>query len=293
MQTFIRAAEIWVPDSDGYLLEFGGGVYGNAPEFGAISRSMCFGRGEGLPGRVWEEGTPIILKDLQGGYFQRAAAAKAAKLTCALAFPMFFGELFKAVVVLFCGESEGHSGAIEVWRNDPRVTSDLKLLDGLYGAQDAAFEAASRDTFLPPGAGLPGTAWQKQASVFMDGLSSSSRFVRSEDAAMTGLKCGLAMPCPVPGDLHYVLDFLSSPEMPIAMRIESWVAGTDAQSLKRAYGHDEAVGTLPVEELGADAVDPTIFAAFAGGVPKAGPGALIALPVVSDGVVVEAIAMHF
>ena len=41
MNTFIRVAEIWVPDSDGYLLEFGGGVYDNAPDFGAVSRSMC------------------------------------------------------------------------------------------------------------------------------------------------------------------------------------------------------------------------------------------------------------
>jgi hypothetical protein len=26
MKTFIRVAEIWVPDADGYLLEFGGGL---------------------------------------------------------------------------------------------------------------------------------------------------------------------------------------------------------------------------------------------------------------------------
>ena len=43
------------------------------------------------------------------------------------------------------------------------------------------------------------------------------------------------MPCPVPANEIYVLAFLSAPAMPIATRIESWVAGADPQSLKRAY----------------------------------------------------------
>ena len=293
MKTFIRVAEIWVPDADGYLLEFGGGLYGQAPDFGAISRAMCFGRGEGLPGRVWEEGKPIILKDLQNGYFQRAAAAKAAQLSCAVAFPVYFGDLLKAVVVLFCGENEGRSGAIELWRNDPRVTTDMTLLDGVYGSQDSDFEAASRQTFLPRGTGLPGAAWQRQASVFMDGLSTSAKFVRADYAAGAGIRRGLAMPCPVPGHENYVLAFLSAPDLPIAKRIESWVSGADGQTLKRAYGFDEASGTLPVEEHAAADADSAIAHALASGVPQAGPGSMIALPIVSDGAVVETVVMVF
>ena len=50
---------------------------------------MCFGRGEGLPGRVREEGHPILLKDLQSGYFRRTVAAKQAGLTCATAIPFY------------------------------------------------------------------------------------------------------------------------------------------------------------------------------------------------------------
>jgi len=76
MNTLIQATEIWVPDAEGSLLEFGDGLYASAVEFGAISRSMCFGRAEGLPGRVWDEARPILLTDLQGGHFRRAAAAE-------------------------------------------------------------------------------------------------------------------------------------------------------------------------------------------------------------------------
>ena len=52
MKTFIRVVEVWVPDAGHSLLEFGGGLYGSAQRFGAISRSMSFGRGENLPGQA-------------------------------------------------------------------------------------------------------------------------------------------------------------------------------------------------------------------------------------------------
>jgi hypothetical protein len=295
MNTFIRVAELWVPDAEGYLLEFGGGLYGNAPEFGAISRSMCFGRGEGLPGRVWDEGAPIVLKELQGGFFQRAAAAKAAGLTCAAAFPVFYREVLKAVVVLFCGDVNEQSGAIEVWRNDPRVSTDLKLLDGVYGSKDAAFEDVSRETYLPRGAGLPGIAWQTQTAVFMDGLSDSTKFVRAGAAAETTIKQGFAALCPVPTNEVYVLTFLSAPSMPIASRIERWVPDAGGQSLKLASVFGEPVGPEVV-----NGVDPLILESFASALPKvrqkgaSGTSpALMALPMISDGAVVEAVAMYF
>ena len=51
--TFIRMAEVWMPDAGRTLLDFGGGLYGHARRFGALSRSMCFDRGEGLPDEAW------------------------------------------------------------------------------------------------------------------------------------------------------------------------------------------------------------------------------------------------
>jgi hypothetical protein len=48
--TFIKAAEIWVVNPAQRLLEFESGVFGPAMAFATLSRSMCFGQGEGLPG---------------------------------------------------------------------------------------------------------------------------------------------------------------------------------------------------------------------------------------------------
>jgi hypothetical protein len=300
MTSFVRVAEIWVPDSDGYLLEFADGLYDEAPEFGTISRSMCFGRGEGLPGRVWEQGRPIVLKNLQDGYFQRAAAAKRAELACAVAFPVFFDDQLKSVVVLFCGSLAGMSGAIEIWHNDPRVTTDLRLVDGVYGAADAAFEAASRDATMPRGVGLPGLAWQRQRAVFMDGLSESTRFVRSEDVAATGIRSGFALPCPVPSADTYVLTFLCATSRPIARRIASWVEAAGGHALAQSWSSDAAGGEGPPE------ADTAVLQAFASGVARIGRGSagegsatialpsgpLLAVPMAIDGTIVETIAIH-
>ena len=48
MKTFIRVVEVWVPSRDGSVLEFGGGLYGDAPFFGALSEARCFAMGEGF-----------------------------------------------------------------------------------------------------------------------------------------------------------------------------------------------------------------------------------------------------
>ena len=78
MRTFIRIAEVWVPSEDEGLLELAGGLFDSAPAFGAITRRMCFG---------------------VGSYFRRAAAARAEGLSCAVACPIFLGDVLTCVVV--------------------------------------------------------------------------------------------------------------------------------------------------------------------------------------------------
>lgn len=51
--TFIKAVEYWVPNADRSVLEFGSGLYGPGSRMALISKAMCLGRGEGLPGLAW------------------------------------------------------------------------------------------------------------------------------------------------------------------------------------------------------------------------------------------------
>lgn len=288
MNTFIQVAEIWVPDRDGSLLEFGSGLYANAPDFGGVSRSMCFGRGEGLPGRAWDERAPIVLKDLQSGYFQRARAARTARLTCAIAFPVYVGDSLKAVVALFCGGGPGASGAVELWCDEPREGGDMTWLDGVRGDDGAVDEAPCSAMRSVHGARLAGLARQRRRSVFMDSITVPM------GATAGSPPRGLAIPCAVPGAKNYVLTFLSSPEAPIARRVESWVAGADTHGLRRAAGFDVVDGSLACEERSAGDVDAAISAAFAGAVPIATPEcALLALPITDGETVVDTVAMYF
>lgn len=299
MTTLIKAAELWIPDADGQILELAGGLYGAAAAFGFLSRGMCFGRGEGLPGMAWEERRPILLKDLQTGPFRRAEAAREAGLSCAVAHPVFVDQQCKAVVLLFCGDVQAEVGAVELWRNDPRVTPDMTLADGYYGATPGGFEAASTDTYLERGTGLPGLAWQHEASVYFADLSNAAAFPRAAAAASAGIQSGMAFPCPVPGRENYAVSFLWPATVPAALRVESWVApvadgaGT-APTL--AYGFDaEGATTAPTSSASpapADVVLQALATGVPGIAPTPGPGyhGVLALPIAIDGVVTEVLA---
>ncbi|MDL2336390.1 MAG: GAF domain-containing protein, partial [Pseudomonadota bacterium] len=252
--TFIKAAELWLPGDDGSLLEFRGGAFGPAKRFAALSRSMCFGRGEGLPGRAWDEGQPVLLRDFASSGFQRGDAARAAGFTCAIALPYFAHGEITAVLVLFCGHDPVQASALELWHHNARVTTDMTLADGAYGSAEQSFEAISRDTYLPRGIGLPGLAWQRGASVFLEDLASvPGRFLRSETAAAAGLLRGLAVPVGSRVDDCHVVTFLAGARLPLALRIERWVCDSTKTKLLRDLafselhgGRSAAVAELPI-----------------------------------------------
>jgi hypothetical protein len=244
MNTFIRAAEFWLPGPDRLQLEHGGGYYGGGARMAQVSRGMCFGRGEGLPGKAWESGAPVVLHSFEGSYFRRTAAALADGLTCGIALPIFAGDYLLAVVVLFCGDDEQHAGAIEVWRNDPAVSKDMGLADGHYGRTAETFEYISRRTDFRIGTGLPGLAWQQRAPVFLPDLGRASGFLRGDSAVKVGINRGLAVPCATPGPEQYVLAFLSALGTPIARRVEIWRLDAQRQMLTLDAGFCEQEGAL-------------------------------------------------
>ena len=119
MKTFIRVVELWVPDRTRTRLEFGGALCSDEfAEFRALSENTLFAYDEGLPGKAWASGHPIVLTEFANSYFKRTDEAKEAGLTCGVALPVFAGEFLTAVLVLFCGDDARHVGAIELWHND-------------------------------------------------------------------------------------------------------------------------------------------------------------------------------
>jgi hypothetical protein len=314
-QSFIRVVEVWVPGNDRSTLEFSAGLYGSATRFGALSRQMCFGYGEGLPGAAWQSGRPIVLKQFEGANFRRTQAAAAEGLTCGIALPIFAGDFLTAVLVIFCGDDHAHAGAIELWENDPSLTRDLTLADGYYGTTADAFEFISRRTAFRKGTGLPGLAWQSGLPVFQEDLGKGERFLRADSAVKVGINRGFAMPCTSRDGRHYVMAFLSAMATPLVRRFETWLpdADADGERLHRAGGFCEVTGTLG-EGAGSDFIEwgqGTLGRAFFTGVPAVGenaasePGsvgvaacaalldAVVALPVLRDGRLQAVVAWYF
>jgi hypothetical protein len=249
MKPFIQAAEVWLPSQNSTTLDFGAGLFGDAKGFEVTSQAMSFTRGEGLPGAAWEQGRPLLLKQFDPAKFRRTSAANEAGLTCAVALPFFAGGQLTAVLVLF-GRDDGHcTGALELWRNDPRISSDMTLVDGYFGGVPPAFEAVARDTYLPRGAGLPGLAWQREEFVVMSELSESTRFLRGDLASDAGIRRGLAFPCCTRGHANYVLAMLSGGKTPVVRRAERWVVDLAGECLRRVGGYCEEQGSLDEQPL--------------------------------------------
>ena len=273
-KTFIRTIEYWVPSADGTLLEFGGGLFGQAKRFEAATRNLCFGLGEGLPGQAWEAGHPLVLKSLEDSGFRRAAAAKAVGLTCAIALPVFVGARLSTVVVLFCGDDEDHAGAIELWYNQPEESSDMMLQDGYYGTTGDTFEFISRSTSFRPGTGLPGRTWENQAPVFMPDLGRGSGFLRADSAVKVGINRGFAVPCSATDGNIYVLAFLSALATPIARRVDVWQPAVGTSRLSHSFSFDEA----DTAASGGGQPQPdadTVGQVFASGVPALLDGCIV------------------
>lgn len=218
VKPFVQVAEVWLPQGD--RLVHGGGSYGGLTGFAEASRSESFARGEGLPGKAWDEGRPVVLKGFEGSYFKRTEAATAAGLTSAVAIPVFAGAELNAVLVVLCGADENRTGAIEVWAERDGV---LKLDDGYYGAA-RHFEWVSQHTQFPVGQGLPGGVWSARTPILMRDLGSGYRFVRADAAGKAGLTTGLGLPVPSPLGETFVLTLLSAKGTPIAHRFEIWDA---------------------------------------------------------------------
>lgn len=312
-KTFIRVVEVWVPGNDRSTLEFSAGLYGSAKRFGLLSRQLCFGLGEGLPGEAWQRGRPVVLKQFEGANFRRTQAASEAGLTCGIALPIFAGDFLTAVLVIFCGDDQAHAGAIELWANDSLLTRDLTLADGYYGTTADAFEFISRRTAFRKGTGLPGLAWAAGLPVFQEDLGKGERFLRADSALKVGINRGFAMPCTARDGRSYVLAFLSAMATPIVRRFETWLPDASGERLRRQGGFCEATGTVGEGAAGefVERGQGTLGRAFFTGVPAVGedadtePGpvgaaagpaqldAVVALPVLHDGRLQAVVAWYF
>jgi hypothetical protein len=243
MKTFIKVIEIWIPDKNRTLLEFGSGLYGPLAEFKTASEQQHFAYDEGLPGKAWAQRHPVVLTKFEHSYFKRIAEAQKAGLTCGIAVPIFSGDFLLAVVVFLCGDDEEHAGAIEVWSINALSNDCLSVVDGYYGTLEN-FEQVSRQMNMPKGYGLPGLVWDSGMPVLMQDISNFSGSTRTHDAQAAGITTGLGIPVVNNKSQFYMMTFLSAKATPIAKRIQIWIPDAQSQTLICQQGFSKSSNNL-------------------------------------------------
>jgi PAS domain S-box-containing protein len=95
------------------------------PRFNAISRSLTFARGVGLPGRVWATGEPAWIEDVVGDpNFPRAPVAAGEGLHAAVGFPVLLRGEVLHVMEFF---------SRDIRRPDPELLSTLRTVGQQIG----------------------------------------------------------------------------------------------------------------------------------------------------------------
>ncbi len=100
--------ELWSVNQQGHVLDFVTAYYQpsiKVPEFEAVTRSLTFAPGVGLPGWVWEKGEPVWTTDVvQDCSSLRAAVAEKAGLHGAFGFPILDSKEVLGVITFFSRE---------------------------------------------------------------------------------------------------------------------------------------------------------------------------------------------
>jgi len=235
MTPFIQVCEVWVPHPSREYLTLHSGSYGPHDELAQLSRKMLWSFGEGLPGRAWEAGRPVLMRDLNPSVFKRSDIAQRLGLTCGFAIPIMAGEFLTGVLVFLCSDEHATAGALEIWATQPGDPNYLGLVDGHFGRAEA-FGASSRDTRFARGFGLPGKAWASGLPVLMTELGTSPDFLRAHIARQYGIDVGLAIPFGIDGPDPTVVTLLSAPNTPLARRFEIWTVDEQRESLVFQHG---------------------------------------------------------
>ena len=192
------AVEVWVPGTDRqHCWNTAAACTARPRASRVLSRKLCFGRGEGLPGQAWEQGGRSCCKQFEGSYFRRTAGGacrrpdlrhRAADLRRRLP-ERGAGDLLRRrrrpcrrhrAVAQRPGRVEGHDAGRRLLRRAPAE----------------AFEFISRRTTLPPrhrpaGPGLGAAA----AGVHGRPGQGLALPARRQRACKVGINRGFALPC--------------------------------------------------------------------------------------------------
>lgn len=129
--------EAWLPDEDDERLECAPAWFSFREDpFTSVSRTFTFGRGHGLPGRVWEQQSPIWERDLAlSPSYPRLNLATSVGIKAAVGIPVLFQGRVVAVLVFH---------ATRLGEEDRRLVRLISTVASELGGVVAAKQAEDR-----------------------------------------------------------------------------------------------------------------------------------------------------
>lgn len=117
----IGAIEVWSNDpAASSAMEFHDGYYGNAEFFERNSKTIQFGKGQGLPGEVWGRDRPVVIKEPYGSHrFLRKAEALKVGRTTAFGLPCHGDRSRDWVMTFLSALGTPIARRFEVWKAEP------------------------------------------------------------------------------------------------------------------------------------------------------------------------------
>ncbi|MDB4985866.1 MAG: hypothetical protein JWN04_1044 [Myxococcaceae bacterium] len=182
--------EVWESNGKGEL-EHADGYYGKLSAFEKVSQECKFSRGQGLPGLVFQHGTPQIIDDLKkSNSFLRAAAARESGVASGLGFPIYRGDVIMQVVLLLSAEATPLARAFEIWL--PDEDGRMHRRQAFYSTELDDFAEARRESSFGPGDDLVGRVLETQLPIAVG--TQTRAYANFELARAAGIDMALAFP---------------------------------------------------------------------------------------------------
>lgn len=182
--------EVWESNGKGEL-EHADGYYGNLTRFEEVSRQLKFPRGVGLPGLVFQFGSPQLIDDLRrSNSFLRAAAARESGVASGLGLPIYCGGSIAFVILFLSALKTPLARAFEIWR--PDEDGGLTRNQAFYSPELIAFGQERATEHSEAGETLARRAYE---SALPFAVSTTTRaYPELELAHAAGIRIAVALP---------------------------------------------------------------------------------------------------
>lgn len=185
------AIEVWTnAPGQSSQLTLADGYFGCADGFEAVAQAMTFGKGEGLPGLVWDQGIPVLMENLKRrSQFVRWKEARKLGLSRGLGLPCSYEPARTWVTTLLSAQETPIARRFEIWLP---VKGGLNFHAGSCDA-NRTYALDYQARWIAEGEGFIGKTLQTGVPGVVANFLGEPKWLKLS-TQLAGLTAGIAMP---------------------------------------------------------------------------------------------------